>query len=358
MPFLSPFWDPCLQGLRSALQARRFDQALAARTARVRREAAGLPGSLVDCLRRIAQREATAPRVKGAPDTAGLLRSKALEALAVLEEAEIGRDAQRRLLALTRWMAAADARDEDTFHAYGLAFMHVHADVMKALAQHLKPKVIMHMTCVPRIDRAQQSVVSFERLPADEFSQISVVGAGADSGVFEWDPQGHVLRVPTSDAYDHLASKVAAAYFMLGMLPGRRVVMKVDDDHRLADASALRRAFEQALRTTRARQWGHLYYCPLPAGHSRVWHIGKCGTAPINDVPYTHMGALRWCTGEHGYLLSHAALLRFVWAQVYYEAHTHSALYEDAYVSDMLLRLGGSIRVLPMKRLLAATSAY
>lgn len=358
MPSLSPLLDPCLQWLRSALQARRFDQALTARIARVHREATGLPGTLVDCLTRIAQREGATPRVKGAPDTVGLLRPRALQALATLKMGDGGREAQRTLLELTRWMVSADARDEDTFHAYGLAFVHVHADVMRALAQHLKPKVVMHMTCVPRIDRAQQSVASFERLPADEYSQISVVGSGADSVVFEWDPHGQVLRVPCSDAYDHLASKVSAAYFMLGMLPGRRVVMKVDDDHRLADASALRRAFERALRTTHARQWGHLYYCPLPAGHSRVWHIGKCGTAPINDVPYTHMGALRWCTGEHGYLLSHAALLRFVWAQFYYGAHTHSALYEDAYVSDMLLRLGGSIRVLPMKRLLAATSAY
>lgn len=298
-----------------------------------------------------------ASRRKGAPDAVAVLKSKAREALALMDSPQTEtRDAA--LLSVTRWMASTDARDAETFHAYGLAFCLVHQRLLDDLRGRLTPHVVMHMTCRPRIGRAVQSSVSFASLETRGISQLNVVGGDPASSLFRWDASLDALCVPVADSYDHLAGKVAAAYFVLAMVPEVKAVLKVDDDHRAGDTHSLARLMSQATRCRAPTQWGHHYHSPYPAGHNRIWHLGKCGDTAINDTPYTYMGALSWCTGEHGYVLNRAALQRFVWAHVYFDGLVRTALYEDAFVSDTLLRLGGRTRPAPMRSLLKAVDAY
>jgi hypothetical protein len=354
LPFLP---DACVQWLRDRVRARRFDRELAHRMSRLDNARANPAAALDAVLLQIIQRPAMTNLRKGAPDTTSVLKDKAEQARSLLGNIHMD-DTPGALLALTRWMASADARDADCFHAYGLAFCLVHAPLLDALRKRLTPQVVMHMTCEARIARARQSTESFTELQAQGVSQINVVGSDTEVHRFTWDDELDALRVPVPDTYDHLAGKVAAAYFLLGLLPHVRVVMKVDDDHRAGHVLPLKRVLNRAARCEAPTQWGHRYHSPYPAGHNRIWHLGKCGEAHINHVPHTYMGAITWCTGEHGYVLNRAALLRFVWAHVYFGELVRTALYEDAFVSDTLVRLGGRMRPAPMTQALRAVDAY
>lgn len=354
---VSHFPDSLAQWLRARVRARRFDRELAQRMSRLERDHA-LPEVALDALlRQIEKRAPDAHRPKGAPDATAVLRGKAIEARALLHGLHAP-GSSGALLATTRWMAAADARDADCFHAFGLAFRLAHAPLLDDLARRLSPRVVMHMTCEARLDRAHASAASFARLEDQGVSQLHVIGGGDGRHGFRWDERLNALRVPVADTYDHLAGKVAAAYGLLGRLPHVRAVVKVDDDHRAGTPGSLGRLLDRAARCEAPTQWGHRYHSPYPAGHNRIWHLGKCGEAAINATPYTYMGALTWCTGEHGYVLNRAALLRFVWADVYFGEMVRTALYEDAFVSDTLLRLGGRMRPAPMHRALRAVDTY
>jgi hypothetical protein len=317
-----------------------------------------LDEAVASALRRIAERPAMTGLEKGAPDTAEMLRQRALRSLALLPSLSQDAQAGRELLRLTRWMAASDARDAEAFVAYGLAFRLVHRPLLQQLQSRLTACVVLHMSCAPRLARAGASAESFLPVEAQGVSQLTVVGAGRDQVRFEWDDRRGVLLVPADDSYDHLAAKVASAYCLLAFVPGVRAVLKVDDDHRLASGQRLVRALAKAASAARPTQWGHFYRARYYGGHTRLWHAGKCGQAPINQEPYGYMGALTWCTGEQGYLLNRPALDRLLWAWIYFEKMIETALYEDAFVSDTLVRLGGRLRMQGMTRFLHATSAY
>ena len=349
--------DPLVQWRRDIRRRQRFQRELAHRLSRVENDRPQAGAALRSLLVTMLARPPMASRRKGAPDAVSVLKGKAREAMDLLDSPQTeARDAA--LLAVTRWMASTDARDADAFHAYGLAFCLVHQPLLDYLQTRLTSHVVMHMTCRPRIGRAVQSSASFATLEAGGVSQIHVVGGDPASALFRWDEALGALSVPVADSYDHLAGKVAAAYFLLALLPQVKAVLKVDDDHRAGDTVSLARLLSQATRCRAPTQWGHQYHSPYPAGHNRIWHLGKCGDTAINDAPYTYMGALSWCTGEHGYVLNRAALQRFVWAHVYFDGLVRTALYEDAFVTDTLLRLGGRTRPAPMRSLLKAVDAY
>lgn len=118
LPFLP---DACVQWLRDRVRARRFDRELAHRMSRLDNARANLAAALDAVLLQIIQRPAMTNLRKGAPDTTSVLKDKAEQARSLLGNIHM-EDTPGALLALTRWMASADARDADCFHAYGLAF--------------------------------------------------------------------------------------------------------------------------------------------------------------------------------------------------------------------------------------------
>ena len=75
----------------------------------------------------------------------------------------------------------------------------------------------------------------------EDASQLIVVG-DESSATYRYDGVRNVLHVPTSDAYEHLPAKMVSALSFLSWC-GAKAMLKVDDDHLLKSADALRRGF-------------------------------------------------------------------------------------------------------------------
>jgi hypothetical protein len=348
---------PVVQMLRQATHHTRFERRLGERLKRLSNDRDQAAAALTRTLTGIVQRPPAGALRKGAPDMVAIQRGKAQEMLSLLPQ--LGQPEQRsQLLTTARWLAAVDPRDEDTFQAFGLAFVLANAEVLAAMQAYLRPYVVLHMSCRPRLDRAQKSTQSFNVVNDPRVAQITVVGGGTDSALYQFDTQSGVLTVPAGDSYDQLAAKVVSAYFILAMVPTVQCVLKVDDDHRLGSAQALLSAFKRFAGQTRAGQWGKLYHNGFYGGHNRGWHLGKCGTAPINSQPYTYHGVLRWATGEEGYFINRGSLNRMIWTYAYFQQAVDNGLYEDVVMSDNLVRLGARLTPWPMQSVLAATVEY
>ncbi|WP_119155415.1 hypothetical protein [Caldimonas tepidiphila] len=292
---------------------------------------------------------------KGQPDMAGLKRERARRIVAELQ-AQPGR-VSATALATARELAALDTSDRTAHRVHLALFCVAHAGMLAALRGHLRRYVVAHISCAPRLDRAAASCASFAPLAGAELSQLSVVGSGFGE-FFEFDAARQLLTVPASDAYEHLPSKVAAAWFALSLVEGVEAVLKVDDDHRLRDGAALMRGFRSLDRGSRAEQLGHLYFSDYLGAHNRAWHIGKSSDPAVNGAPYGYPGARQWATGHTGYFLNRPALRLAGWGYTYFREHFRTGLYEDMVLSDLIERLGGRLRHAEMMRLLSAEAAY
>lgn len=275
---------------------------------------------------------ATALR-KGAPD---LLRMKKgwAEELKVL--ARLG-TVDESALAIAEKMASVDPRDELARRIWLHAFVLCHSDLIHALTPLCGAQVALHMSCVPRLDRARSSVQSFEGSSLTSLQHLCLVGHAKP---YELDVSAAVLKVPALDTYEHLPSKVVDAYALLACVPGVQAVIKMDDDHRLGHAGALQRLLDKAAHSKAAVQLGHVYHTPFPAAHSHGWHLGKCKDPLFAEAPYGFPAPLSWATGEFGYVLNRPALLRMVWARLYYRRWLSQVMYEDIALGEIADKLG------------------
>ncbi len=292
------------------------------------------------------------PLRKGAPD---LVSIKAAEArrLALLLPA-LHEDASLAMY-LAETIAAVDPRDEAAFELYLAVFWLAHQPTILALKALRATNIALHMSCRPRLARAQESVSSFDAIPEASLLHIRLVGNGQDCA---YRFAEGVLEVPAGDSYDQLPMKMVRAFAMLAIACDPRCVVKLDDDHRIGDAAALMRLIERSGRSRRALQTGHLYFTPHPSGHNRGWHYGKCPDHAGNHRPLTYPTPMSWASGEYGYLLNAAALRRFPWAALYYRDWLGDILYEDIAVGEIGARLGIQMQHAPLERAVSALQAY
>ena len=291
------------------------------------------------------------PPVKGYPD----LSERKLRIAERLREC-LSAGEHLPALALAHQLASMDMTDDVAFRFFLELVSFVNADAIHAARSFLKPKVIAHVSCVPRIDRAFASCESFAAGEADGVCQIVVVGS-VDPGSFHFDPVRGVLTVPASDSYEHLPSKVVAAMSFLSLCGGVEGVLKVDDDHRLYSRAELMRGFRR-LRHDRPLQIGRLSRIGILGLHPRAWHFEKSSDPGLNASPYTLPGTTRWANGANGYYLNDLALRVMLWSYVYFPEYIRIGLYEDMTVSDLIERQGGRIASMEMERALTAVDHY
>lgn len=257
---------------------------------------------------------------------------------------------------LAHELAALDMSDARAFELFLESFSFVNAAAISSARSYLKPKVIVHVSCLPRIDRAFTSCKSFAAAEAEGVSQIVVVGSG-DSGRFLFDAVRGVLTVPASDSYEHLPSKVVAAMTFLSLCGGVEGVLKVDDDHRLHSRTEMMRGFRR-LKHDRPLQIGKLSRIDILGLHPRAWHFEKSSDPAVNATPYTLPGTTRWADGAKGYYLNGLALRVMLWSYVYFPGYIRVGLYEDMTVSDLIERQGGRLAGMDMERALTTVDHY
>lgn len=332
-----------------------------------------------ELLERIANSQQTPSVMKGSPNL-GALRAHAARDLIDL----LGSDSDEwpggisaRAIARAHTLAASNLKDSEAFSLYWNLVAHSNREAIASARSSLRGRVVLHMTCVSRVARARASVVSFGAEHAA--SHILLVGSN-ESSSFAFDAATGVLSVPTADTYEHLPSKVIAACFFLAMCGSIDAVVKIDDDHRLANAShfdalieavnpaasvvalqaslgswsrivrrfcnalcnpkraRLRRILDVCVRGRRARPviLGVQDTIPFPGAHNRVWHFGKCSNESLNSTAYTSLAVGKFMQGGKGYVLNGYSLSVLAWCWVYFRDQVANGLYEDVTVGHLL----------------------
>lgn len=279
------------------------------------------------------QATVAAPLPKGAPDLLSAKKEIAGELLAFLDMKALTTSA----LAHARRIAAIDPSDPHTRRVALAFFWLCNQDIINYFRQLSSAYLALHMTCQPRLERALQSEASFGSIPAPKLCHVKLIG---NSHSFRINKGDGVLEVPAPDSYEHLPSKVMDAYAILAFSDNVRATMKMDDDHRLKDADSLLQFFRLASESKGAVQFGHVYSCDYPSKHSHGWHFGKTKNPQFDGIPFNYPSPVQWCTGEYGYILNHAAMLRMLWAWLYFQRWTENVLYEDICLGEISDKLG------------------
>jgi hypothetical protein len=308
--------------------------------------------ALAGLVQRISTRPMAGPaRSKGTPDLARIKQRFALE----LQEAAEAKLFDSSFLSATRRLCASDMRDTDAFGAHLLGLRLNAADVL----DRLRPgrRVVLHLTCRDRMERADASVASFAPAAQVDASHVKVVGGGFESP-YAWEAPEGVLVVPAPDSYEHLPLKVLLAIQLLALLPSVSAILKVDDDHRLLDAGALEREFRRCESLPTPILIGRLIRNRFVGDHNRVWHFGKCEDPQLNRAPYGLPGPRQWVDGSYGYITNRRAMRALSIGLTYFMPYVGISLYEDVACSYLLQELGGSVRDRAMGTILNAVNEY
>jgi len=312
------------------------------------------PATLSDTMQRlgkIAEHVPGSPLGKGHPDTARIRSEYALSTQRLIDAGGV-----HTALASARQLAALDMRDGEAFHLFGAMLATASETALSRARTSLKPWVVMHVTCEARIERARESMRSFETTSPDGFSQIIVLGR-PEAHAFAFDVSTRTLIVPSPDTYEHLPAKVIAAMAFLAMCANVEAVLKVDDDHRLRSAPALLAAFRRTARP-HPLQAGEFLDAGALGLHARTWHFGKTSGASVGERPFTYVGPSRWANGASGYLINKLTLRLMYWSYVYFQDAIDRGLYEDMTISDLIERQGGRLVQQSMAPILGTVGDY
>ena len=307
-------------------------------------------GDFAEHLSRIEKRSVSADRSKGEPD-----RRAATIVLAGEVAAALARGDATTALSTAHRLAASDMLNDETFGLYVDLVAHLSADAFAAARPRLRRNTVLHLSCQPRVERAERSCVSFALALGDAVGQIIVVG-DPTSVLYRYDSERNVLSVPAADSYEHLPAKMVAALSFLCWC-GVEAVLKVDDDHRLKDAGALARSF-RSVASSRPVQAGIVDELDALGTFNRTWHYGKCSDPTLNARPHSHPMTTRWVNGARGYFMNRLALRSMMWSGVYFAGHIDASLYEDMAISDLVERQGGRLEPMPMDRILGTVDGY
>jgi hypothetical protein len=293
-------------------------------------------------------------QTKGYPS---LSRIRATE-LAVLEQA-LRPGANQAMgaaeLAAAARVASLDPADPGAFSLYLAVFWLINQNVIQGLRGSTGAWVALHLTCWPRLPRAEQCIASFGLAKRTGFSHIKLVGTG---GHYSYQPDQQVLGVPSDDGYESLPRKVFQALGILTLATHPSGVLKLDDDHRLLDAQALHYFMRSAANSPDPVQYGQVNRMLLPSSHHRAWHFGKCRDATVGSRVLEMPTPQQWAAGSAGYILNRPAMWRVLWGSLYYGRWLHEILYEDMALAELATKTGIRVISTQMERAITAVADY
>src|SRR4030095_1008268 len=171
----------------------------------------------------------TDPLVKGAPDHYAIRRLQSDRILKQIERNE----PMGTILDLAAKVASIHPGDHPGditgFRLYLGVFWIMNYNTIQCLRNVRSPYIALHMTCWPRIRRAEQSIESFPMIPPSVLTHLKLVGTGEE---YPFDAATGILGVPSSDAYEALPAKVFSALLIITLACNPECVLKLDDDMR------------------------------------------------------------------------------------------------------------------------------
>ena len=251
-------------------------------------------------------------------------------------------------------VASIDPEDVSAFKLYLAVFWLVHAELIGSLRSTSRDRIVLHMSCVPRLDRADRSIDSFGT-SASSLDHLKLVGTGRQ---YTFDTATQVLGVPAGDSYECLPQKVFQALAFLTLAHNPSVLVKLDDDHRLANGNELEKLLSFAAASREPMQLGEVNRTASPSAHHRGWHFGKCARSELNEQILEMPAPVKWAAGSAGYIVNRGALWRILWSSLYYRQWLETILYEDIALAEVATKTGIRIVQVRMNRAIGAVAEY
>ncbi len=252
-------------------------------------------------------------------------------------------------------VASLDPADVHAFQLYLAACWLHHEPLIAPLRAAMRERIVVHMSCAPRLSRADLSIASFASQPSPQVSHLKLIGNGTR---ISFDASSGLLAVAADDSYESLPQKMFQGLAILVMACNPQCVLKLDDDHRLKNAAALAQLFDFAANSREPMQMGQINRTLIPSAHHRAWHFGKCADPDLNERILALPVPLQWAAGSSGYILNRPALWRILWASLYYERWLNEILYEDLALAEVAAKTGIRIVNAPLARAIGAVSEY
>jgi len=168
-------------------------------------------------------------------------------------------------------------------------------------------RVILFTSCHHRLTDVEECLASFECLSKDDYHPIVLLGAvdyctENETGLsFAYD--GHIIRVPVPDSYEHLHRKLFYAFMLFDLLTKPQMLIKLDDDILLDNTSKFVNCMDFALKENAACA-GRVVGTKRHDMQAHGWHIGKCADPVIETRGYQYPLPKRYAAGGYGYVLS------------------------------------------------------
>jgi hypothetical protein len=260
-----------------------------------------------------------------------------------------------RELAAAGRVASIDPEELDGFKLYLAILWLRNEPVIRAIRSAARERIVLHMSCTPRLARAELSIQSFAGDAVLNATHLKLTGNGEQ---YAFDTATSLLSSHSADSYECLPQKVFYGLALLTMACNPSVVLKLDDDHRLKDLAQLEDLLSFAENSTEALQLGEVNRTPSPSAHHRAWHFGKCATADRNNRLLEMPAPSKWAAGSSGYILNRGALWRVLWASLYYRQWLDQILYEDIALAEVASKTGIRLVHVPLGRAIGTVSDY
>jgi hypothetical protein len=291
------------------------------------------------------------PARKGSPSKVGV-RAPHLQSIAqaLQSNAAIG---ARELAAAAR-IASIDPAEASAYRLYLAILWLANSELLQSMRTTSRDRIVLHMTCVPRLARADLSIASFPPNAACA-THLKLVGNG---NRHTFDVSSSLLSVAAPDSYECLPQKVFQGLSLLTLAYDPSTIVKLDDDHRLKDSGKLDELLRFAASSNEAMQLGDINRTPSPSAHHRGWHFNKCARTELNDRILEMPAPAKWAAGSAGYILNRPALWRILWASLYYQQWLEEIIYEDIALAEVATKTGIRLVNVPMNRAIGAVSEY
>jgi hypothetical protein len=294
---------------------------------------------------------APAPR-KGSPSKVAI-RAPDLALIAAHLDQE--RPIDEEALSAAARVASVDPEERTAFGLYLAILWLNNESVVQALRTATRKRIVLHMTCVPRLLRADLSIQSFAGDEALAATHLKLVG---NDERYAFDATNSLVSAHSKDSYECLPQKVFYGLALLTLACNPECILKLDDDHRLKATAELDRLLTFASSSSEPMQLGEVNWTSSPSAHHRAWHFEKCANASLNHQLLEMPAPTKWAAGSSGYILNRPALWRILWASLYYRQWLDQILYEDIALAEVASKTGIRIVHVPLSRAIGAVSEY
>ncbi len=166
-------------------------------------------------------------------------------------------------------------------------------------------RVMLHVCCRSRMERAKASIASFGNAP-DHHHHILLVGRerfqSEDQTELAFEYDGQVLAVPIADNYESLHRKIFYALTLLDLVAEPGMVLKLDDDICLSDRPAFEALLEEIV-SQGVEYAGRRVGTMTHGDQWHGWHVSKCEDPLVDGRGYQYPLPRDYAAGGFGYCL-------------------------------------------------------